>query len=153
LGAEGFRRGMDLYFDRHDGQAVTCEDFVQSMSDATGIDLAQFRRWYSQAGTPIVSARGEYDAGARTWTLEVSQHTEPTPGQSVKLPFHIPLAVGLVGPDGRDMPLQLEGEAAADGTTRILGVREPVQRFTFVNVAAKPVPSLLRGYSAPVRLE
>jgi aminopeptidase N len=153
LGAEGFRRGMDLYFDRHDGQAVTCEDFVQSMCDATGIDLAQFRRWYSQAGTPIVSARGGYDAGARTWTHEVSQHTEPTPGQSVKLPFHIPLAVGLVGPDGRDMPLQLEGEAAADGTTRILGVREPVQRFTFVNVAAKPVPSLLRGYSAPVRLE
>jgi aminopeptidase N len=153
LGAEGFRRGMDLYFDRHDGQAVTCEDFVQSMSDATGVDLAQFRRWYAQAGTPIVNARGEYDAHARTYMLEVSQHTEPTPGQPSKLPFHIPLAVGLVDGDGRDLPLQLEGEPVASGTTRVLDVREPLQRFTFVNVATKPVPSLARGYSAPVRLE
>jgi aminopeptidase N len=144
---------MDLYFDRHDGQAVTCEDFVQSMSDATGADLGQFRRWYAQAGTPVVHARGEYDAGARTYVLEVSQHTDPTPGQASKLPFHIPLAVGLVGGDGRDLPLQLDGERAAGGTTRVLDVREPLQRFTFVNVATRPVPSLARGYSAPVRLE
>ncbi|MEP7062359.1 MAG: aminopeptidase N [Betaproteobacteria bacterium] len=153
LGDEGFRRGMDLYFDRHDGQAVTCEDFVQSMSDATGVDLAQFRRWYAQAGTPVVNARGEYDARARTYMLEVSQHTEPTPGQTSKLPFHLPLAVGLVGGDGRDLPLQLEGEPVASGTTRVLDIREPLQRFTFVNVATRPVPSLARGYSAPVRLE
>jgi aminopeptidase N len=153
LGADGFRRGMDLYFDRHDGRAVTCEDFVQSMSDATGADLGQFRRWYAQAGTPVVDARGEYDARARTYVLEVSQHTDPTPGQPAKLPFHIPLAVGLVGADGRDLPLQLDGERAAAGTTRVLDVREPLQRFTFVNVASKPVPSLARGYSAPVRLE
>ncbi len=153
LGEAGFRRGMDLYFDRHDGQAVTCDDFVQSMGDATGVDFTQFRRWYSQAGTPVIHAHGAYDAAARTYTLEVSQHTDATPGQPVKLPFHVPLAVGLVGASGNDLALQLDGERAAQGTTRMLDVREPLQRFTFVNIGEAPVPSLARGYSAPVKLD
>jgi aminopeptidase N len=153
LGPDGFRRGMDLYFARHDGQAVTCDDFVAAMQDANSVDLRQFRRWYGQAGTPVVQARGRYDAAARTYTLEVEQATAPTPGQPTKLPFHIPLAVGLLGPDGHDLPLQLEGEAHAGGTDRVLDVREPKQSFRFVNVAAPPVPSLARGLSAPISLE
>ena len=111
LGAERFRRGMDLYFERHDGQAVTCDDFVQAMAGRQRrVDLAQFRRWYAQAGTPVVTARGRHDAGARTYTLERRADTAPTPGQPDKAPFHIPLAVGLVGADGRDLPLTLDGE-------------------------------------------
>ncbi|MEO6747991.1 MAG: aminopeptidase N, partial [Casimicrobiaceae bacterium] len=152
LGDDGFRRGMDLYFDRHDGQAVTCEDFVQSMSDATGVDLTQFRRWYSQAGTPVVDATGAYDAAARTYTLELSQHTQPTPGQPTKLPLHVPIALGLVGKAGNDLPLQLAGEGTPMGTTRVVDLREPTQRYTFVDVNEAPVPSLARGYSAPVKL-
>jgi aminopeptidase N len=153
LGPDRFRRGMDLYFDRHDGQAVTCDDFVQAMADASGVDLAQFRRWYSQAGTPVVRARGHYDAAARTYALALSQHTDPTPGQPEKLPFHIPFAVGLVGPDGKDLPLRLEGEAEAAGATRVLDLVAPSQTFTFVDVPAPPVPSLAREYSAPVRVD
>jgi aminopeptidase N len=154
LGREGFRRGMDLYFQRHDGQAVTCDDFRAAMADANGADLAQFERWYSQAGTPVVECRGEYDAAKRTYTLEVAQSCAATPGQPEKLPFVIPLAVGLVGPDGRDMPLVLDGSPVAprpDGSiSAILRVTEPRQRFTFTQVALAPVPSLLRGFSAPV---
>jgi aminopeptidase N len=153
LGNEGFRRGMELYFDRFDGQAVTCDDFVQTMSDANGVDLTQFQRWYQQAGTPVVSARGHYDANARTYALDVTQHTAATPGQPLKQPFHLPLAVGLVGPDGRDLPLQLSGEANAGATTRVLQLRDTTQRFDFVNVGARPVPSLARGFSAPIKLE
>ncbi|MDH5246162.1 MAG: DUF3458 domain-containing protein, partial [Betaproteobacteria bacterium] len=153
LGPDRFRRGMDLYFARHDGQAVTCDDFVCAMHDASGVDLAQFRRWYSQAGTPTVDVRCAHDAAAGVCTLELSQHTAATPGQPVKLPFHIPFAVGLVGPDGRDVPLKLEGEAAPVGTTRVLDLREARQQFRFTDVGARPVPSLLRGYSAPVRVE
>ncbi|CAG0972665.1 aminopeptidase N [Burkholderiales bacterium] len=153
LGPERFRRGMDLYFERHDGQAVTCDDFVQAMADASGVDLAQFRRWYGQAGTPVVRARGTYDAQARTYTLSLEQRCDPTPGQPEKLPFHIPLAVGLVGPDGRDLALRLEGEREAGGTTRVLDLAAPAQSFAFVDVPHAPVPSIARGYSAPVRVE
>ena len=157
LGPERFRRGMDLYFERHDGQAVTCDEFVQAMEDASlatgGPGLAQFRRWYSQAGTPVVRATGHYDAARRTYTLEVAQRTAPTPGQAVKQPFHIPLALGLVGPDGTDLPLRLAGDTGPAGTTRILSLTEERQTFVFVDVPAAPVPSLLRGFSAPVRLE
>jgi len=153
LGADGFRRGTDLYFDRFDGEAVTCDDFVQSMQDASGVDLTQFRRWYSQAGTPVVTVHGHYDANARLYMLEVEQHTPATPGQSSKLPLHIPLAVGLLGPDGSDLPLRLEGEPAAGGTTRVLSVTKPRQAFCFVDVPVRPVPSLLRGFSAPVKVE
>ncbi len=153
LGPERFRRGMDLYFERHDGQAVTCDDFVQAMSDASGVDLGQFRRWYSQAGTPVVTARGHYDAAARTYTLELAQRTDPTPGQPTKLPFHIPFAVGLVGPDGRDVALTLAGAPGESATTRVLDFDAPSQAYTFVDVRCAPVPSLARGYSAPVRVE
>ncbi len=153
LGADRFRRGMDLYFARHDGMAVTCDDFAQAMEDASGVDLTQFRRWYSQAGTPIVSVRGRHDATAATYTLEVAQRTPPTPGQPDKLPFHIPFAIGLLDRDGRDIPLRLEGEAAPVGTTRVLDVRDAMQTFVFAGVPHAPVPSLLRGFSAPVHIE
>jgi aminopeptidase N len=153
LGPDAFRRGMDLYFGRFDGQAVTCDDFVQAMQDASGTDLAQFRRWYAQAGTPVVTARGRYDARSRTYTLELAQRTAPTPGQPRKLPFHVPVRMGLVGPDGRDLPLRLAGEAAPAGTTRVLSLTQQSEIFRFVDVPARPVPSLLRGFSAPVKLE
>ncbi len=152
IGKDAFRRGMDLYFQRHDGQAVTTDDFVQAMADASGVDLTQFKRWYEQAGTPVLRTRGAYDAAARTYTLEVEQNCPPTPGQPEKQPFHIPLALGLVGPDGRDMPLRLQGEAAAQGTRRVLSVHAARERFVFTDVAEKPVPSLLRDFSAPVIL-
>src|SRR6185436_9934982 len=153
LGPRRFRRGMDLYFERHDGQAVTCDDFVQAMADASGVDLAQFRRWYSQAGTPIVRARGSYDAAAKRYTLALEQRCDPTPGQGAKLPFHIPLAVGLVGPDGEDLELAVEGVASDPSTDVVLNLVEATQTFQFANVPAPPVPSLGRGYSAPVRVE
>ena len=152
LGAERFRRGMDLYFERHDGRAVTCEDFLQAMQDASGIDLAQFRRWYSQAGTPVVASRGRYDAAARTYTLDLEQKTAGTPGQAHKRPFHIPFAIGLLDRAGNDMPLTLDGESTPGPTTRVLDLTEARQSFRFVDVNAAPVPSLLRDFSAPVKL-
>ena len=153
LGPGRFRRGMDLYFERHDGQAVTCDDFVQAMADSSGVDLGQFRRWYSQAGTPVVRARGSYDATTRSYTLALEQRCDPTPGQPHKLPFHIPLAVGLVGPDGEDLELALEGDRSEPAPTRVLNLTEAAQTFRFVGVPHAPVPSLARGYSAPVRVE
>jgi aminopeptidase N len=153
IGKEAFRRGMDLYFERHDGQAVTCDEFVQAMQDASGVDLTRFRRWYDQAGTPRVSIRSAYDDAAGTFTLSVSQTNAPTPGQPDKLPLHIPLAVGLIDADGRDLPLRLEGETAEGPTTRVLSVTEPQQSFRFLGVPVRPVPSLARGFSAPVVLE
>jgi aminopeptidase N len=153
LGPEGFRKGMDLYFARHDGRAVTCEDFVAAMEDASGVDLGRFRRWYSQAGTPVVEASGHWDAGARRYRLELRQATPPTPGQPEKMPLHIPVAVGLVGRTGGDLPLRLAGEAGPGPSTRVLDLREERQVFEFEDVAEKPVPSLLRGFSAPVRLK
>ncbi len=152
LGPERFRRGMDLYFERHDGQAVTCDDFAQAMQDVSSVDLTQFKRWYSQAGTPVVEVRGTHDAATQTYTLEVTQRTAPTPGQPEKLPFHIPLAVGLLDAEGRDIPLRLDGQAAPVGTTRVLDVREARQAFRFAGIATPPVPSLLRGFSAPVKV-
>jgi len=153
LGRARFRAGMDLYFGRHDGEAVTCDDFVQAMQDASGVDLAQFRNWYSTPGTPLVSARGTYDPAARTYVLEVAQRTPASSGAREPSPLHVPLALGLVAADGTDMPLRLAGEAAASGTTRVLELTRASQRFEFVDVRAPPVPSLLRGFSAPVRLE
>src|SRR5437773_3103349 len=141
IGAQKFRKGMDLYFARHDGQAVTCDDFVRAMADAAGADLSQFMRWYDQAGTPVLEVAGEYDAAQKRYVLTVRQFCPPTPGQETKLPFHIPFAVGLVGPDGRAL--------LAEGT-RVLPVKQPEERFVFENVGAKPVPSLLRNFSAPV---
>jgi len=152
IGAANFRKGMDLYFQRHDGQAVRTEEFVQAMQDASGLDLTQFKRWYDQAGTPMLDVRGNYDAAAGRYTLTVKQSCPPTPGQEEKQPFHIPLAVGLVGPDGNDVPLQLDGEKRAAGTTRVLSVKRAEEEFVFLNVARQPVPSLLRSFSAPVYL-
>ncbi|MEW6098040.1 MAG: aminopeptidase N [Pseudomonadota bacterium] len=158
VGREGFARGMTLYFQRHDGQAVTCDDFAQAIADANpGSPLAerleQFKRWYSQAGTPRVTARGHYNAETQTYTLELSQHCPPTPGQADKQPFVIPVAMGLIGRDGLPLPLQLVGESAPVGTDRVLVLHEATQRYEFVGLEVEPVPSLLRGFSAPVVLE
>jgi aminopeptidase N len=153
IGEDAFQAGMRLYFQRHDGQAVTCEDFVAAMEAASGRDLAQFRRWYAQAGTPRLEVQGHHDPAARTYTLLVRQSTPPTPGESDKEPLHIPLAMGLLDPEGRPLPLRLEGEPAAVGTSRVLELRAAEERFVFAGVEALPVPSLLRGFSAPVRLE
>lgn len=154
FGREGFRKGMDLYFARHDGQAVECDDFRAAMVDANGRDLTQFERWYSQSGTPRVSASMHYDAGAKTLELTLAQSCPATPGQSGKLPFHIPVAVGLLDSAGRDMPLRLDTDPDAGGrTTMVLELTQKKQSFRFWDVAEKPVPSLLRDFSAPVILE
>jgi aminopeptidase N len=160
LGREGFRRGMELYFERHDGQAVTCDDFRAAMADANDADLGQFGRWYSQAGTPVLESRGTYDPQARTYTLELAQSCAATPGQPEKLPFLIPVAIGLVDSQGYDMPLRLQGEETAFETadpktgaiTRVVALSEEKATLVFVDVAEKPVPSILRDYSAPVIL-
>ncbi len=152
LGHEGFRKGMDLYFKRHDGQAVTCDDFVRAMEDANGADLKQFRLWYAQAGTPELEVDGSYDAAAKRYTMTVGQTLRPTPGQPDKQPMHIPLAVGLLDGAGRDMPIRLEGETKSGGTTRVLDVKSARDTFVFEDVAEKPVASLLRKFSAPVKL-
>ena len=153
LGPERYRKGIDLYFQRHDGQAVTCDDFASAMEDASGVDLTQFRLWYAQAGTPDVRVEGSYDATGKRYTLTVGQHLRPTPGQPEKKPMHIPLAVGLLDGAGRDLPLKLAGEAAAGGTTRVLDVRNTRDVFVFEDVPEAPVASLLRGFSAPVKLD
>lgn len=153
LGAEDFRKGTDLYFTRHDGHAVTTDDFVRALEDANGVDLTQFRLWYSQAGTPELHITRAYDAQRKTYTLRVTQTCPATPGQTDKLPFHIPFAVGLLDRDGRDLPLQLEGETDAGATSRVLAVREREQQFTFINIPHEPVPSFLRGFSAPVKID
>jgi aminopeptidase N len=152
LGPEGFRRAMDLYFARHDGQAVTTDDFVRCMEDASGRDLSQFRRWYSQAGTPALDVDDAYDAASRTYTLTVRQSCPPTPGQPDKQPLHIPLALGLLDGEGRDLPLRLAGEPAAVAGSRVLELREAEEIFQFVDVPERPTPSLLRGFSAPVKV-
>ena len=151
LGREGFRKGMDLYFERHDGQAVTCDDFRRAMADASGRDLSLFERWYSQAGTPVVRAETRYDALEKTYTLTFFQSCPPTPGQTDKFPFHIPIAVGLLGADGRDMALTIDGKDA--GTTTVLELTESEQSFVFENVLEQPTPSILRDFSAPIVLD
>ena len=154
LGEASFRKGSDLYFERHDGEAATVENFVAAMESASGRDLSAFSRWYAQAGTPVVTVEREYEAEAKRYTLTFRQSTPPTPGQQSKAPLVIPIAAGLVGgDDGRALPLQLDGEDAPVGEERVLELREAEQRFRFVNVEEEPVPSLLRGFSAPVKLE
>ena len=158
MGREGFARGMKLYFERHDGQAVTCDDFAQAIADANPASeltrlLPQFKLWYSQAGTPRVHASGVYDAAARSYALTLSQSCLPTPGQTGKQPFVIPVGLGLLGADGADLPLQLEAETAAAATQRTFVLTEASQTLIFININAEPVPSILRGFSAPVVLE
>jgi len=151
LGRDGFRKGMDLYFERHDEQAVTCDDFRLAMADANGRDLTQFERWYSQAGTPVVQAETRWDEAAQTYTLRLIQSCPPTPGQAEKLPFHIPVAVGLLGRDGHDLPLVVDGKDY--GTTAVLELTEADQTFVFTGVTEQPTPSILRDFSAPVILK
>jgi aminopeptidase N len=151
LGREGFRKGMDLYFQRHDGQAVTCDDFRRAMADANDRDLTQFERWYDQAGTPVLRFEARYDEGAQTYGITLYQSCPPTPGQPEKRPFHIPVAVGLLDREGRDMPLTLDGKDV--GTTVVLELTEAEQTFVFTGVKDQPVPSVLRDFSAPVILQ
>jgi aminopeptidase N len=151
LGAEKFRAGSDLYFARHDGTAATCDDFIKAMEDASGVDLSQFKLWYSQAGTPQVTAHGRYDAGTKTYALTLEQKLAPTPGQTEKKPMHIPVAVGLVGRNsGKDVAIVLDGAKAA--ATQVLNLREAKQTFVLKGVNEVVVPSIGRGFSAPVRL-
>ncbi|SIS16343.1 aminopeptidase N [Pseudomonas putida] len=152
LGTEGFRKGSDLYFERHDGQAVTTDDFIKAMEDANGVDFTQFKRWYSQAGTPRLEVSEAYDAAAQTYSLTFRQSCPQTPDKAEKLPFVIPVELGLLDAAGNDLPLQLAGEDAAQGSSRVLSVTEAEQTFTFQGIQSKPLPSLLRGFSAPVKL-
>jgi aminopeptidase N len=158
VGRAGFTAGMRLYFERHDGNAVTCDDFAQAMADANpGSDLArllpQFKRWYSQAGTPLVQARGVYDAAARSYTLTLTQSCAPTPGHLAKEPFVIPVAIGLLDTQGNELPLQLAHWNQPEAGTRTFVLTQDSESFTFVNMDAEPVPSILRGFSAPVLLD
>ena len=152
LGAEDFRRGTDLYFTRHDGEAATIEDLLGALGEANHVDLSPYLKWYAQAGTPEVHARGEYDAAARRYALTLSQRTPATAGQSNKQPVPIPVNVALFAEDGAPITMQLAGDASGAADARVLELTEAEQRFVFDNVPSKPTPSLLRGFSAPVRV-
>jgi aminopeptidase N len=150
VGQEKFRVGMDLYFARHDGEAATVEQFIQCFADASGHDLTQFMRWYSQAGTPEVTVSGKFDAARKTYILECKQAVPPTPGQTVKEPMVIPLSLGLVGRNGHDLPLKLSTGKPIERDVLVLN--KPVARFEFVNIDEDPVISINRGFSAPIKL-
>ena len=152
LGEQGFQKGMKLYFERHDGQAVTCDDFRAAMADANGVNLERFGRWYSQSGTPQVHVSDHYDEAAQKYTLTLRQHTAPTHDQKDKQPLVLPFALGLLSEAGEELSLQLETETQATSGTRLLIMQEAEQTFTFVGVPAAPVPSLFRDYSAPVKI-
>ncbi|MBO4520924.1 MAG: aminopeptidase N [Alphaproteobacteria bacterium] len=150
LGKEKFREANDLHFSRNDGKAVTIDDYAKCMEDVSGMDLTQFKRWYSQAGTPSVYAEGVYDEKTQTYTLKLRQTTKPTPGQETKLPFVIPMEMGLLDKDGNDMPLQLAGEKEPQGTSRVMIMDQDEVTLTFVNVKEKPVLSANRDFTAPI---
>jgi aminopeptidase N len=149
LGAKDFRKGMDLYFDRHDGEAATIEQFVQCFAEAGRRDLKQFMRWYSQAGTPEIFADGTYDAAAKTYTLNLTQAVAPTPGQPLKDPMVIPLRFGLVAPGGADLPLKVGGKQFAGD---VIALTKPSDVIVFESVAERPVLSINREFSAPIKL-
>jgi aminopeptidase N len=154
IGVRGFRRGLDLYFERYDGQAVTIEDFLRSMEDAANIDLSQFRLWYSQSGTPKVVVSDSYDVNRREYSLTLRQQCQPTPEQPEKRPFQIPVALALFDNTGGQIPLCLQGAPDPDlGPSTVVSLCQKEQTFRFGNVPCRPVPSLLRGFSAPVRLD
>jgi aminopeptidase N len=156
LGEERYRKGMDLYFERHDGQAVTCDDYRQALQDGGGVDLSRFERWYEQAGTPVVEAVGEWDAKAHTYALTLRQsypEGSKTAAGAPCRPVPIPVVTALLGPRGQELPLRLQGEPAGGSTERVLLLQEAEQRFVFVGVTERPVPSLLRGFTAPVKLK
>ena len=142
-----YRKATDLYFKRHDGQAVTCDDWIKCMEDASGMDLSQYKLWYEQAGTPKITAKGNYDEKSRTYSLTLSQDIPATPGQDDKKPMHIPISVGLLSPNGADFDLD------KGASTKVLHLKEKEQTFTFKDISAKPIPSILRNFSAPVKLE
>jgi aminopeptidase N len=150
IGRENFRAGMDLYFVRHDGEAATVEQFIKCFADASRRDLTQFMRWYSQAGTPEVTTRGHYDATRRTFTLSCTQIVPPTPGQPIKQPMVVPLSLGLVGKGGRDLPLKLSADGAISDTVVVLA--DAAATFEFIDVDERPVLSINRGFSAPIKL-
>ncbi len=149
LGEENFQKGMQLYFERHDGSAATCDDFVQAMEDASNVDLSHFRRWYSQSGTPVVTVRDDFDAENSQYTLTISQHTPPTAEQPEKAPLHIPFDIELYDGEGQVIALQKGGHPVH----HVLNVTEAEQSFIFDNITTPPIPSLLREFSAPVKLE
>ncbi len=153
LGAGGFRKGMDLYFKRHDGQAVTTDDFVAAMADANNVNLDHFRIWYSQAGTPRLQVNTHYDKQSQSYTVTFKQHTPATPGQGDKQASFIPVAIGLLDADGNDLPLTLKNEDKGTTGGRLLELTQFEQSFEFKNIPSRPVPSLLRGFSAPVYLQ
>ena len=152
-GGDGFRKGCDLYFERHDGQAVTTDDFVKAMEDANNLDLTQFRHWYSQAGTPVVQAITDYNADTQQFHLTLKQHCPATPGQEAKLPFHIPVEVALLDANGSPLATQLVGTDTGSAAHHMLELREARQNFTFESLPQKPRASLLRGFSAPVKID
>ncbi|MBU1417755.1 MAG: aminopeptidase N, partial [Proteobacteria bacterium] len=143
LGAEKFRKGMDLYFARHDGQAVTCDDFVAAMADASGVDLGQFKLWYSQSGTPLLQVQEDWNQKGGEYTLKIRQSCPPTPRQESKEPFHIPVAFGLLDSSGKDIPL----------SSNMLQLQKEEETFVFQGMKDRPVLSFLRGYTSPVKTE
>ncbi|NID06290.1 aminopeptidase N [Luteibacter jiangsuensis] len=153
LGPDGFRKGMDLYFDRHDGQAATIEDFLAALGEANGIDLSPYLAWYGQAGTPRLTAEGRFDPAQRRYRLTLRQRTPATAGQPAKQPLPIPVRLSLFDREGHALPLRLEGEGTHGGTERTVVLDTAEHSFVFEDVSAAPVPSLLRGFSAPVILE
>ncbi|MGB1310232.1 MAG: aminopeptidase N, partial [Leucothrix sp.] len=153
LGQDGFRKGMDLYFERHDGQAVTTEDFLAAMADANGRDLAQMQTWYNQAGTPEVAVTMDYDAAAETCTLHFKQSCPNTPESSDKAPFLIPFSVALLSSKGAEIPLVLEGSSDSVVNRMVVNITQAEQRVTFANITEKPLPSLLGDFSAPVKYD
>tara|TARA_B110000908_G_scaffold37465_1_gene45009 strand:+ start:6345 stop:8960 length:2616 start_codon:yes stop_codon:yes gene_type:complete len=144
LGPEKYRKAMDIYFQRHDGKAVTCEDFVLAMEDGSGIDLKQFRLWYSQAGTPEITTVGHFDDIAKTYEISMTQSIPDTPGQTDKKSMHIPIEIGLLGSDGTEL---------LSGGTRLINLKKEKQSFLFKNILEKPIPSILRGFSAPIKIK
>lgn len=147
LGPENYRKGTDLYFERHDGQAVTCDDFVQALEDASGVDLSQFRLWYAQAGTPEIEFKGDHDAESDSYTVTLSQTIPDTPGQKDKKPMFVPVSLALLNDNGDEM------ELGGDETVKTLYLTDAEQSFTFENIKSEPVPSVLRNFSAPVKLK
>ncbi|MEP7084692.1 MAG: aminopeptidase N, partial [Betaproteobacteria bacterium] len=151
IGAEGYRRGSDLYFARHDGSAVTCDDFVRAMADASGRDLSRFARWYSQAGTPVVEVKAEHDRSEQELRLTFVQSCPPTPGQAHQQPMHIPVRLALFDRDGTKLALRMKGESETPSEC-VIELTEATTTVTFAGIVEPPVPSLMRGFSAPVRL-
>jgi len=154
LGEDAYRAGIDLYFERHDGQAVTCDDFIDAMADASGRDLTQFRQWYAQAGTPTLTVRDDYDAASQRYSLRIDQKTPDTPGQKNKPPLHIPVDVALLDSSGATLSVHLESaQPLTSGGGVLLDLTEPSQTWEFSKVPTKPVLSLLRQFSAPVKAD